>query len=151
MKAVVQRVFRASVTVAKEVIASIDRGLVVLLGVARGDEQRDLEILADKIVNLRIFEDDAGKMNLSLEDVGGEMLVVSQFTLLADTTKGRRPSFFDAMAPEEASAMVKGFADYIRRRGIRVGQGRFGVMMDVELVNQGPVTIILDSRDRRKS
>jgi len=150
MKAVIQRVSRASVSVAGEKVGEIGLGLLALLGVAREDVEEDLEFLADKLATLRIFEDDEGKMNLSLLDVGGELLVVSQFTLLADSTRGRRPSFFDAMAPEDAEAMVGRFVTRLKWKGLKVEQGVFGAMMDVELNNQGPVTIILDSTIKRK-
>jgi D-tyrosyl-tRNA(Tyr) deacylase len=145
MKAVVQRVERASVVVEGKTVGAIDRGLLVLLGVARTDDDRQMEALADKVVNLRIFEDAAGKMNLSLLDVGGKMLVVSQFTLLADCGKGRRPSFFDAMEPVAAAEMVQRFAARVAASGVVVEQGVFGAHMAVELVNDGPVTIVLDS------
>jgi D-aminoacyl-tRNA deacylase len=150
MKAVLQRVTGAAVAVAGEEVARIGKGMLVFLGVARDDDQDDLEFLADKVVNLRIFEDDEGKMNHSLFDIGGQMLVVSQFTLLADCTKGRRPSFFSAMAPEQADLMVQEFVNFIRTRGIKVQQGVFGATMEVSLQNQGPVTIELDSSVLRK-
>jgi len=149
MKAVVQRVSRASVSVDGREVGAIATGLLVLLGVAADDSEDDAEFLADKIANLRIFEDSQGKMNCSLLEIGGQALVVSQFTLLADTRKGRRPSFFDAMAPELASPMVDRFAGLLAGRGMVVKQGVFGAMMDVSLVNSGPVTIVLDSRIRR--
>lgn len=148
MKAVVQRCSSGSVTVAGAVIGQIGRGLVVLLGVAAGDEDLDLDYLVDKIVGLRIFEDDAGKMNLSLQEIQGEMLVVSQFTLLADTRKGRRPSFIDAAAPEIAEQCYQRFVARVRERGVTVETGKFRAEMQVALVNEGPVTIVLDSRQR---
>jgi D-tyrosyl-tRNA(Tyr) deacylase len=151
MKAVVQRVSAASVSVGGQRVSGIGKGLLVLVGVAGDDTDKDVELLADKVVNLRIFEDQGGKMNLSLLDVGGEALIVSQFTLLADTSAGRRPSFFEAMPPDQAEAMVAAFVRRVGERGVPVGQGVFGAMMDVTLINQGPVTIILDSRTRRKS
>jgi len=150
MKAVLQRVSGAAVAVADEEVARIGKGLLVLLGIAREDTGEDLEFLADKIVNLRIFEDEEGKMNHSVFDARGEMLVVSQFTLLADCTKGRRPSFFGAMPPDEADTMVQDFVRCVRTRGIKVQQGVFRATMEVSLVNQGPVTIELDSTMRRK-
>lgn len=149
MKAVVQRVTQASVKVHGVEVATIGNGLLVLLGVALGDSRDDIDFLVEKIINLRIFEDEDGKMNRSLLDCGGELLVVSQFTLLADTRKGRRPSFFDAMPPEQASLMVDAFVAGAKARGVVVHKGVFGAMMDVSLVNRGPVTIILDSRIRR--
>jgi D-tyrosyl-tRNA(Tyr) deacylase len=146
MRAVVQRVSRASVTVGDEVVGRIGRGFLVLLGVAEDDAQEDVIYLAQKIVGLRIFEDDAGKMNLGLADVGGKMLVVSQFTLLGDCRKGRRPSFIRAARPEKAQALYQSFVAEVRGQGIDVETGRFQEHMDVELVNDGPVTLLLDSR-----
>lgn len=146
MRAVVQRVSRASVTVAGEVVGRIDHGLLVLLGVAEGDLQDDVVFLATKIVGLRIFPDDQAKMNRSLLDVGGRMLVVSQFTLLGDCRKGRRPSFIEAARPERAVELYRGFIAEVQGQGIEVESGRFQEHMDVELVNDGPVTLILDTR-----
>jgi D-tyrosyl-tRNA(Tyr) deacylase len=146
VRAVVQRVSRASVTVAGEVVGRIDQGLLVLLGVAEGDTQDDVIFLATKIVGLRIFPDDQCKMNRSLVDVGGRMLVVSQFTLLGDCRKGRRPSFIEAARPEQAIDLYHGFVAEVQGRGIEVATGRFQEHMDVELVNAGPVTLILDTR-----
>jgi D-tyrosyl-tRNA(Tyr) deacylase len=146
MKAVLQRVARASVTVDGQVTGAIGEGLLVLLGAARGDLPKDADTLADRIVRMRIFEDDQGKMNRSLLDVGGALLVVSQFTLLADTNQGRRPSFFEAMPPDEAVQLIRRFVEAARGLGIGVQEGVFGAMMDVELLNRGPVTIVLDSR-----
>ena len=148
MKVVIQRVSSASVTFAGEVVGSIDHGMLVLLGVADGDQEEDLQYLLEKTTGLRIFEDDAGKMNLSVVDVGGAMLVVSQFTLLADTRKGKRPGFNAAAAPEIASRFYEQFATLVRQREIPVAMGNFGANMQVSLVNDGPVTIIIDSRDR---
>ena len=148
MRAVIQRCRRGSVTVADDLVGAIGRGLVVLLGVAEGDTAEDLGYLVDKIVGMRIFEDEAGKMNLSLEDVHGELLVVSQFTLLADTRKGRRPSFVGAAAPEVAERAYLQFVELVRSRGISVATGRFRADMIVALENEGPVTIVLDSRQR---
>lgn len=141
-----QRVSSASVVVERRTVGNIGRGLLVLLGVAKGDTQEDLAWLADKTVQLRIFEDEEGRMNRSLLDVSGAMLVVSQFTLLADCRKGRRPSFFHALEPEPAALMVQQFAERVASLGILVKQGVFGAMMDVTLTNDGPVTILLDSR-----
>ena len=146
LRAVVQRVSRASVTVAAEVVGRIENGLLVLLGVAEADTQEDVIYLAGKIVGLRIFQDDEGKMNRSLLDVGGRMLVVSQFTLLGDCRKGRRPSFIEAARPERAAELYRGFVAEVRGQGIAVETGRFQEHMDVELVNDGPVTLILDTR-----
>ena len=146
MRAVVQRVSRASVTVAGEVVGRIDHGLVVLLGVAEGDTQDDVIFLATKIVGLRIFPDDQAKMNRSMLDVGGRMLVISQFTLLGDCRKGRRPSFIEAARPERAVELYRGFVAEVKGQGIEVETGRFQEHMVVELVNDGPVTLILDTR-----
>jgi D-tyrosyl-tRNA(Tyr) deacylase len=146
MRAVIQRVKESCVTVENEIIARINHGLLVLLGIAKGDQPHDAGYLADKIVNLRIFEDENGKMNRSLLQTGGEMLVVSQFTLLGDCRKGRRPSFVNAAAPEEADEMYEYFARQVRQKGIRVQTGRFRAMMAVSLINDGPVTLVLDSK-----
>jgi D-tyrosyl-tRNA(Tyr) deacylase len=146
VRAVVQRVSRASVTVAGEVVGRIDHGLVVLLGVAEGDTQDDVIFLATKIVGLRIFPDDQAKMNRSMLDVGGRMLVISQFTLLGDCRKGRRPSFIEAARPERAVELYRGFVAEVKGQGIEVETGRFQEHMVVELVNDGPVTLILDTR-----
>ena len=146
MRAVVQRVQSSQVIVAGETVGQINHGLLVLLGVAQGDTESDLKYLVDKVVPLRIFNDDAGKMNRSLLDVGGQMLVVSQFTLLGDCRKGRRPSFFDAEDPSLANAMCEAFVRRVRAQGVHVETGRFGADMQVHLVNDGPVTILLDSR-----
>lgn len=147
MRALIQRVSQSRVVVDGEITGEIKRGLLVLLGVAGADEQKQLKWLADKIVGLRIFEDDAGKMNLSLADVDGEMLVVSQFTLFGDCRKGRRPSFIDAAPPEKAETMYNDFVEYVRSQGISVATGRFRTHMEVELTNDGPVTIWIDSED----
>ncbi|MFL5299730.1 MAG: D-aminoacyl-tRNA deacylase [Anaeromyxobacteraceae bacterium] len=146
MRMVVQRVLRASVRVAGEVRGSIDRGLLVFLGVANGDGEDAARFLADKLGALRIFEDDAGKMNRSVADVGGGVLVVSQFTLLGDARKGNRPGFTDAAAPEAANGLYERFCALLREKGLRVATGVFRATMEVELVNEGPVTILLDSR-----
>jgi D-aminoacyl-tRNA deacylase len=147
LKAVIQRVTSASVRVNGEVIGSIDRGLVVLLGVARGDGLDEARRLARKTAEMRIFEDDDGRFNLSLLDIGGQALVVGQFTLLADTRRGRRPSFTDAAPPEVAEPLVREFEEALRALGVSVASGRFGAHMQVELVNDGPVTIIVDTAD----
>ncbi|TCJ18856.1 D-tyrosyl-tRNA(Tyr) deacylase [Rubrobacter taiwanensis] len=144
MKVVVQRVSRASVTVDGETVSSIGRGLLLLVGVARGDTRAQADWLAEKISGLRIFEDAAGRMNLSVRDVGGEILAVSQFTLLADTRKGKRPSFVNAAPPGEAEPLFDYFCGRLREKGLRVGTGVFGAMMEVGLVNSGPVTVILE-------
>ena len=146
MRAVVQRVTSASVAVSGEVVGSIDAGLLVLLGVGQGDATADADSLADKILSLRIFEDDAGKMNRSLLDTGGECLVVSQFTLFGDCRKGRRPSFAEAAAPEVAVVLYERFVEAIRDRGVTVATGGFRAEMAVSLVNDGPVTLLLDTR-----
>ena len=146
MRAVVQRVSRASVTVDGEVVGNIDRGLLVLLGVAEDDSQHDVIQLAQKVTALRVFNDPDGRMNLSLADVNGSMLVVSQFTLLGDCRKGRRPSFVTAARPEIADELYRGFVAEVRGGGIHVETGRFQQHMDVALVNDGPVTLLLDSR-----
>lgn len=147
MRACIQRVCRASVTVDGEVVGSIGRGLLVLLGVGQDDTEEDAVKLAEKTVALRIFEDEAGKMNLALTDVGGSLLVVSQFTLYADCRKGRRPSFVGAAPPDKAQALYEYFVNYVKGKGIPVATGRFREQMLVELVNEGPVTIWLDSRE----
>jgi D-aminoacyl-tRNA deacylase len=146
MRAVVQRVSRARVTVAGEITGEIGLGLLILLGVAEEDEQADASYLAEKVVGLRIFPDDEGKMNRSLAEAGGSMLVVSQFTLLGDCRKGRRPSFIKAARPELAVNLYNVFVAEVRGRGIKVATGRFQEHMDVELVNDGPVTVLVDSR-----
>lgn len=146
MRAVVQRVASAGVKVADEIVGEIDRGFLVLLGVGTDDADADAVALAEKIAGLRIFEDDAGKMNLALDDVGGQMLVVSQFTLFGDCRKGRRPSFVDAARPEKAGLLYETFVAEVRGQGIHVETGRFQTHMDVSLVNDGPVTLLLDSR-----
>jgi D-aminoacyl-tRNA deacylase len=145
MRAVVQRVTRAQVTVAGEVTGKIDRGLLVLLGLSRADTEKDAEYLADKITGLRIFEDENGKMNLDVAAIGGAMLVVSQFTLLGDVRRGKRPSFDAAAAPERARQLYEYFIERIQAAGLACQTGRFQEMMQVELVNDGPVTILLDS------
>ena len=146
MRAVLQRVKEASVTVDGKITGQIGPGLLVLLGVGKGDTEKDLDFMVDKIPALRIFEDAAGKMNLSLMDTSKALLAVSQFTLFADTKKGRRPSFTDAMEPEEAKRMYAQFCERCRALGISVQEGVFAADMKVALVNDGPVTICLDSR-----
>ncbi|WP_066063897.1 D-aminoacyl-tRNA deacylase [Neobacillus soli] len=146
MRVVVQRSKQARVTVAGEVTGQISKGLVLLVGVTHEDKEEDAAYLADKIANLRIFEDADEKMNLSLLDVGGEILSVSQFTLYGDCRKGRRPNFMEAARPEQALQLYEAFNMILREKGIRVETGRFGAMMDVELTNDGPVTIILESK-----
>ena len=145
MRAVVQRVTRASVSVDGSVVSEIGHGFLVLLGVRSGDAPADAAYLAGKIAGLRVFADEEGRMNRSVVDVGGAVLLVSQFTLYADTRRGRRPSFVEAAAPEEAEPLVRLVAEELRGAGVEVGEGVFGASMSVELVNGGPVTIILDS------
>lgn len=147
MKALLQRVAKSSVTVEGRPVGSIAGGLVVLLGVADGDCEKDAEYLADKIVNLRIFSDDRSKFNLSTLNVTGELLVISQFTLLADTRKGRRPGFSAAAPPEKAEALYNYFVKRLKQTGLKVETGEFGAHMMVEIANDGPVTIMLDSAD----
>jgi D-tyrosyl-tRNA(Tyr) deacylase len=146
MRAVVQRVSRASVTVGNEATGKIGLGLLVLLGVGEDDAAADADYLADKIAVLRIFEDDAGKMNLNVNDAGGAVLAVSQFTLYGDVRRGRRPSFDAAAPPERARELYEYFVAKLRAAGLRCEVGRFQAMMQVELVNSGPVTILLDSK-----
>ena len=145
MRALLQRVSRASVTVDGKVVGQIGQGLLVLLGVGRDDSEVQVKALADKIVYLRIFGDDEGKMNRSLLDIGGEVLVVSQFTLYGDARGQRRPSFISAAPPEQAKALYEEFCEALRNLGVSVATGIFQAMMSVELVNEGPVTILLDS------
>lgn len=146
MRAVVQRVSRASVSVDGQTVGEIGPGLLVLLGVGRGDAEADADLLADKVANLRVFPDAAGQMNRSVLDTSGGVLVVSQFTLLGDARKGRRPSYLEAAPPEEANRLYGHFAAKLRESGLQVAEGVFRAMMEVALVNQGPVTILLDSR-----
>ncbi len=150
MKAVIQRVSHASVEVDKEIIGEINKGLVVLLGINHHDGEEDADYVADKLVHLRIFQDENDKMNLSLKDVAGGILVISQFTLYANTRKGRRPSFINAALPEKAEPLYNYFIQELQKMGIRISQGQFGAMMHVHIHNDGPVTIILDSEDRHK-
>jgi D-tyrosyl-tRNA(Tyr) deacylase len=144
MRVVLQRVSRARVTVEGRVTGEIGRGLLLLAGFTDGDTDDTLAWMADKVVELRIFPDDEGKMNRSVREVGGGLLVVSQFTLYGDTRKGRRPSFIDAARPEIAIPLYERFVDLLRATGLSVGTGEFGAMMDVELLNEGPVTLILE-------
>lgn len=151
MKAVIQRVTEASVTVDNEIVSKIDGGFLVLLGVQEGDAEKDAEILAKKIAFLRIFEDENGRMNRSLQDTGGAVLAVSQFTLLANCVHGRRPDFFAAEKPERANELYLYFCERIIENGVsQVEQGVFGADMKVSLVNDGPVTILLDSKELKK-
>ena len=150
MKAVVQRVSKAAVEVEGRTVGAIGRGFLVLVGVEEGDNDADAGYLAGKIANLRIFNDDRGKMNLSLGDVAGEVLVVSQFTLSADTRRGNRPSFTKAASPEEGERLYEVFVTDLRGLGVKVATGVFGAKMAVSLLNDGPVTIIIDSTDRQR-
>ena len=146
MRAVIQRVNQASVVVAAQTVGAIGQGLMVLLGVAQKDTSKDATYLAEKTASLRIFEDDNGKMNRSIEDIDGSILVVSQFTLLGDCRKGRRPGFTDAAPPELAEALYQDYVDALRSKGVTVATGVFRADMQVALINDGPVTIMLDSR-----
>ncbi len=146
MRAVVQRVTEASVTVSGQVIGQIGPGLAVLLGVEAGDTDKDMQYMAEKVPNLRIFEDDQGKMNRALQEVGGSILVVSQFTLLGDARGGRRPSFISAARPEVAIPLYEALVEQWRKQGLLVATGAFGADMQVALVNDGPVTLLLDSK-----
>jgi len=148
VKALLQRVTKASVSVGGEVVGSIGPGLVVFVGVANGDSERDVQYLAEKTTGLRIFDDGQGRLNLSVQDIGGELLLVSQFTLLADARKGRRPSFTDAAPPAQAEALFNHFVEQVRATGLKVATGRFQQYMQVEIHNDGPVTIMLDSREK---
>ncbi len=145
MRAVIQRVSRASVTVDQQVVGQIGRGFLVLLGVSESDSQEDVNWIAAKIIGLRVFEDDGGQMNLALADVGGAILVVSQFTLYGDCRKGRRPSFVAAARPEKARALYQSVVAELKGQGVRVETGTFQAHMDVDLLNDGPVTLLLDS------
>lgn len=146
MKAVIQRVDSADVKIGKQDISIIKSGILVFLGVEKEDSEKDADYILDKAINLRIFEDNEGKMNLGLTDIGGEMLVVSQFTLLADCRKGRRPSFVGAEEPNKAEKLYNYFIDRAKEKIKQVASGKFQQMMSVELINNGPVTILLDSR-----
>ncbi len=147
MIALIQRVSRSSVTIEGEKIAQIGQGMTILLGVLKGDEEKDIDKLVAKIPYLRIFSDEAGKMNRSLLDIGGEALVVSQFTLAGSVKKGRRPTFDAAMEPSEAEKLYELFCQALQAAGVTVKTGRFGAMMEVEIINDGPVTFIVDSRE----
>ena len=148
MKALLQRVTSASVSIAGEIVGRIGQGLVVFVGIANGDTEKDAQYLAEKTVNLRIFADDAGRFNLSAVDIKGELLIVSQFTLLADTRKGRRPSFIEAAPPAQAEGLFERFVEQVSTSGLKVETGRFQQHMKVEIHNDGPVTILLDSREK---
>jgi D-tyrosyl-tRNA(Tyr) deacylase len=147
MKVVLQRVKRASVSVEGRVVGKIKRGIMLLIGVAETDSISDVDFVADKCVNLRIFEDEHDKMNRSVLEEGGEILAISQFTLLGNTRKGRRPSFIEAANPEKGKAFYDAFVEKLRTSGLKVECGIFGAMMDVDLVNYGPVTIIIENKD----
>ena len=144
MKVVVQRVSRASVSVNREIVGEIGNGLVLLIGIAKTDTVENIDFVAKKCVNLRVFQDEQGKMNRSLLDEKGEILAISQFTLLGNTQKGRRPSFIDAAEPNSAEKLYNGFIEKLKSFGIVVACGIFGAMMDVELINQGPITLIIE-------
>ena len=148
MIAVLQRVTTGKVKIGDRIIGDIDNGLVILLGVHRDDKEEDIIFLADKVIGLRIFDDNNGKMNISLQDAEGSVLVISQFTLCGDWRKGRRPSFKKAADPDKGKLLYDGFINAVRSRGINVETGEFGAAMDVSLVNSGPVTFVLDSHDR---
>ncbi len=149
MRALIQRVDRASVSVDGEVIGRVGEGLLALVGAGRGDSDADAEALAAKVVGLRIFPDGEGRFNLSLRDVGGAMLVVSQFTLFADVRRGRRPGFTQAARPEQAERLVDRFARAVEAEGVEVAEGRFGAMMQVDLRNNGPFTLMVETQDGR--
>ncbi|WP_405100945.1 D-aminoacyl-tRNA deacylase [Oceanobacillus sp. FSL H7-0719] len=148
MKAVIQRAKGAAVRIDGKIKGEIENGIVVLLGVTHEDKLEDIDYIASKIVHLRIFEDENDKMNLSLLDIEGSILSISQFTLYADTKKGRRPSFIQAAKPEQANELYEKFNEVLRSKGVHVETGEFGAMMDVSLTNAGPVTIIIDSKDK---
>ena len=149
MKALLQRVTRASVSVDGEVVGEISRGLVVLVGIAAKDTEEDAQYLAQKVVTLRIFADEGGKFNLSAVDVAGELLLISQFTLMANTRKGRRPSFIEAAPPAQAEELFEYFVEQARATGLKVATGRFQAYMQVEIHNDGPVTVLLDSQEEK--
>lgn len=148
VRVVVQRSKQASVEVDGQTVGKIEQGLVLLVGIRHEDTEADIKWMADKVANLRIFEDDEGKMNLSLMDIGGQILSVSQFTLYGDCRKGRRPNFMAAARPEQAESMYEQFNSLLREKGIEVQTGQFGAMMDVKLTNWGPVTLVIDSEER---
>jgi len=147
MIAVIQRCSRGKVTVSEKVVGEIDNGLVILLGVQKGDTEKDADFLVNKISGLRIFSDENDKMNLSIKDVNGSALVISQFTLCGDTKKGRRPSFIKAATPDDGNRLYEYFISEMKKGGVPIECGEFGAMMDVELVNDGPVTFVLNSKD----
>lgn len=149
VKGLVQRVSRAAVRVGDECTGAIGAGLFALVGVGHDDDERDAALLADRMVGLRVFADAEGKMNLALRDVGGELLVVSQFTLMGDTRRGRRPSFGSAAAPERANALIERVVEAARGLGVKVATGRFGAHMDIDVRADGPVTLLLDTKERR--
>ncbi len=149
MRVVVQRVKDASVHVDGKPVGQIEQGLLLLIGIARDDSEEDIRFVADKCVNLRIFEDDQGKMNRSLLDTGGDVLAISQFTLLGDTRKGRRPSFIDAAPPEKGRAFYDAFVEHLKTYPITVECGIFGAMMDVRFTNYGPVTLLVESKNKK--
>lgn len=146
MRAVVQRVTRSSVTVEEQTVGAIDKGLMVLLGVEHEDDAQDVKWMVEKVLNLRIFEDEDGKMNRSLLDIEGELLAVSQFTLMGDCRKGRRPSFSEAAKPEMANTLYESFVQHAKNKGVRVETGQFQAHMMVDIMNDGPVTLLLDSK-----
>ena len=148
MIAVLQRVTTGKVKIGDRIVGDIDNGLVILLGVHRDDKEEDIIFLADKVIGLRVFNDNNGKMNISLQDAEGSVLVISQFTLCGNWRKGRRPSFTKAADPDKGKLLYNGFINAVRSRGINVETGEFGAAMDVSLVNSGPVTFVLDSHDR---
>lgn len=145
MRAVVQRVKKSSVTVDGKVTGSIDKGLMVLIGIKKGDTEKDAEYIAHKVASLRVFDDENGVMNVNIKDAGGDILAVSQFTLLGDVRKGNRPSYFDAAGPEEANALYRTVIELLQKKGLRVEEGIFQTEMLVDIANDGPVTILLDS------
>lgn len=147
MKIVIQRSKQASVSVNNTVIGAIDLGMVILVGITHEDTEKDVQYLADKVSGLRIFDDEQGKMNLSIQEVGGQVLSISQFTLYGDCRKGRRPSFTSAAKPDAALKLYELFNEKLRALGLQVATGEFGAMMEVELVNSGPITLILDSKE----
>ena len=147
MIAVIQRCSRGKVTVSEKVVGEIDNGLVILLGVQKGDTEKDADFLVNKISGLRIFSDENDKMNLSIKDVNGSALVISQFTLCGDTKKGRRPSFIKAATPDDGNRLYEYFMSEMKKSGVPIESGEFGAMMDVALVNNGPVTFVLNSKD----
>ena len=146
MRIVVQRSKQAQVTVEGQIVGRIERGLVLLVGITHDDTEQDAKYLAEKLVGLRIFEDEVGKMNLSVQEIGGQILSVSQFTLYGDVRKGKRPNFMAAAKPEQAEPLYERFNQYLKEYGVDVQTGVFGAMMDVELINWGPVTLVIDSK-----